>query len=137
MDLEKYVVRASGPRATILLVDDASFCRELISNALRREGYAVCTAGNGPDGLAALDQVAVQLIILDNEMPLMDGVTFLRHLRENRDWAFLPVVMLAGSALKETVLKAREFGAAEYLLKAEFSLDRLLERVRKWLPAGY
>jgi two-component system chemotaxis response regulator CheY len=123
-------------RYTILLIDDALFCRELVGKALRQEGFDVVTAANGLDGLAALKQHAVHLIVLDNEMPLMDGVAFLHKLRENSSWATLPVIMLTGTAQKDKVLAAKQFGAAEYLLKAEFSLGKLLERVQKWLPGG-
>src|ERR1700744_6047670 len=100
--------------ATILLIDDALFCRELVSKALRQEGYDVVTAANGRDGLAALKRNTVHLIVLDNEMPVMDGPSFLQKLRESPDLARLPVIMLTGNAEKEKVLLAKQFGAAEY-----------------------
>lgn len=119
--------------STILVIDDVQFCRDMAAKALGRAGYAVVAVGSAMEGLTALWNQRIDLIVLDNEMPQMPGIEFLRQLRLSALWKDLPVIMLTGSAEREKVLAAREFGAAEYVLKSSSAVGTLLARVKKRL----
>jgi len=83
----------------VLLVDDDPFTRKLLSVHLQKAGYTVLQAEHGLAGLAVLDQQAVDLIVLDLMMPVMDGLRFLRELRERRH-SDLPVLVLTATAAR-------------------------------------
>jgi CheY-like chemotaxis protein len=122
--------------ATVLVIDDAPFWRNLVADALRARGFAVLTALEGLDGLATLRRSSADLIILDVEMPQMSGFRFLEELRGQSRWVKIPVIMLTGNVNKADVLRARKLGAVEYLLKDRLSLDEMLNRVRRQLSSS-
>jgi len=101
--------------------------------ALRSAGYEVLAAADATEALTLLRAREVKLILLDNQLPHLHGTTFLQHLRSHPLWKTLPVMMLAGSADKHTVLMARQYDVAEYLLKSEFSVGQFLDRVHKYV----
>ncbi len=81
----------------VLLVDDDPFTRRLLSVHLQKAGYMVLQAEHGLAGLEVLEQQPVDLIVLDLMMPVMDGLRFLRELRERRRLE-LPVLVLTATA---------------------------------------
>jgi PAS domain S-box-containing protein len=108
--------------ATVLVVDDDVYTRELIQFGLEGEGYRVLTA---PEGQAALDILggeSINLVLLDLVMPVMDGVTFARNYKRQRP-PLVPVVVV--SAAQDAARRARDLGAAGHLDKP-FDLDDLL-----------
>lgn len=116
---------------TVLVVDDMAVFREPIAAALRHYGYETLSAA---DGREALDQTRAHrpdLILLDVAMPVMDGLAFLEKLRADADIAKTPVILLTAVTERDYVLKARALGASSYLLKSQFSLTELLERVTR------
>jgi two-component system, chemotaxis family, chemotaxis protein CheY len=82
---------------TILLVDDDPVNQRIMDYILRKGGYTVRLAGNGVEGLAALAEMPVELVILDNAMPGMDGLSMLRHVRADPATRSVPVIMLTSS----------------------------------------
>jgi len=119
--------------ATILVVDDTAICREPIVEILRGEGYSVLSAANGNDALALLQKHAVDLLLLDVRMPVMDGLAMLRALRCDHGRRELPVIMLTDAAEKSIVLEAGMLGVRGFLLKSHFTISELLSRVAKQL----
>lgn len=78
----------------ILVVDDDAGVRRLISRYLEPLGYRVSLAGDGAEGLAHIDKGAIDVVLLDLEMPVMDGPTFIRELRQrNQD---IPIIVVTG-----------------------------------------
>lgn len=126
---------ASAKSATpsILLVDDSTFCRELVSEVLRASGFVVEAAGDGQEALSVLGKAPVDIILLDNEMPVMDGLGFLKSLRADARWGSLPVIMLTSSAAKSVIVEASRYRVCGYLVKERFSMPELLFRVRNAL----
>ena len=106
----------------------------LFQRVLEAQGYAVFTAPNGQEGLAALETCEPKLILLDMAMPEMDGLAFLRQLRSKPRWAALPVIMLSGLMTADQTRAARELGVCDQLIKAEFSMKELRCRVAKHVP---
>jgi CheY-like chemotaxis protein len=122
--------------STILVVDDDPTCREILRRMLPRTGHTVVVATDGRDALETLQQHPPQLILLDLAMPKMDGLTFLRHLRENAAHRETPVILCTALANRDIVRIAASLGVRDYLLKSDYTIKVLLERVSRYLPAS-
>ena len=120
------------PAATILVVDDDASLRDLIKLWLEGSGYGVTTAGNGREGVATARRDRPDLIVLDGNMPEMDGFEALKHLRRDRRTARIPVVMLTMRIREGDVLTGFRSGAQEYLTKP-ITMEELLGSVREQL----
>jgi two-component system chemotaxis response regulator CheY len=119
----------------ILAVDDSVSMRKMVAYTLRCGGYDVVEAVDGVDALDQLERQAVDVVITDQNMPNMDGLTLTRTLRADRRWNRVPILVLtteAGDALKQ---EGRAAGATGWLVKP-FEPRRLLEVVAKVAPAA-
>ena len=118
---------------TILIVDDSAICREPIAAALRLKGYKTICAADGLDALAALEREKEKpaLALLDISMPRMDGISLLAAMRKHPEYKNIPVILLTAVQDRDTVLRARNLGVRDYLLKSHFSLDDMMARVKK------
>jgi two-component system chemotaxis response regulator CheY len=104
--------------AKVLIVDDASLVRLYYGEALRRAGYGVDEAMNGLEALEKLLVAPADLIVLDINMPKMDGMTFLRTLRRQAlPLSATPVLVTSTEAAPADRAHAREAGANFYLVK--------------------
>ena len=114
-------------KATIMVVDDDSMFRDLLSFGLEREGYGVVTATNGADAASILEKTRPDVIIVDMMMPVMDGLRFLEWLK---DKARLDIPTLLLTCLDDRALfvEALVAGAADVILKP-VSLEVLLEKL--------
>jgi two-component system chemotaxis response regulator CheY len=116
---------------TILIVDDSSSLRTVVKLSLARAGYEVLEAGDGMEGLAQLDKVAkVHLIVSDVNMPNMDGITFLTHVKQHPRHKFTPVIMLTTEGQDAKKEQGRAAGAKAWILKP-FNPPQLLDAVSK------
>lgn len=114
----------------ILVVDDSASIRKMVEFSLKTKGFKVTTC---PDGQEAYEQILMQqfaLVILDVNMPRMDGFELLKRLRGNPDLAALPVVMLTTEGQAEDKERALAAGATEYMVKP-FKPTELLETVQR------
>jgi HD-like signal output (HDOD) protein/DNA-binding response OmpR family regulator len=118
---------------TILIVDDSAICREPIAATLRLRGYKTICAADGLEALAALEKEKPALLLLDISMPRMDGLTLLAAMRKHPDYKTIPVILLTAVQDRDTILRARDLGVRDYLLKSHFSLDEMMTRVKKHL----
>jgi chemosensory pili system protein ChpA (sensor histidine kinase/response regulator) len=115
-----------------LLVEDDFASRELLSMILAGEGYRVAAAANGVEGLQRLrGSDRPSLILLDLNMPVMDGRTFCARRHEDRDLDSIPVVVI--SAAGDVAEQAAALGAARYLQKPVDTVQ-LLDAVRQCCP---
>jgi two-component system, chemotaxis family, chemotaxis protein CheY len=102
---------------TVLLVDDTEVIRVVVSAFLRRFPCTVVEAVNGRIGLEKARELKPDLILLDVEMPEMDGIEALRHLREDPATQAIPVIMLTAQSSKEVVMQAARHGVLAYIVK--------------------
>jgi CheY-like chemotaxis protein len=118
----------------ILFVEDKTVFRDPIAKCLEQNGYKMICASNGKEALAAIDSQVrpYDIMLIDVSMPQMDGITLLTHLRNNPKSAQTPVIMLTAAAEKNFVLQAHKLGVSEYLIKSNFSLEELLECIKKY-----
>jgi CheY-like chemotaxis protein len=115
----------------VLVVDDTDSAREVTERILRFHGVQAVGARSGDEALSIMDRVDPDLVLLDVSMPGMDGLTLLEQLRQIPRWQGLPVVMMTAICDEQSVGRARQLGACEYLVKADFSAPRMLEVVRR------
>jgi two-component system, chemotaxis family, chemotaxis protein CheY len=119
-----------------LIVDDSSVMRKIIERSLRQAGLEsliVLEAGTGIEGLEVLKSRRVDLILSDINMPSMDGLEFVRQLREMQLAAEVPVVMITTESSEEHVKQAIQAGASGYIRKP-FTADQVKQRVLPLLP---
>ncbi len=116
---------------TILIVDDSSSLRTVVKMALQRAGYEVHEAGDGQEALTKLEQLAkVHLIVSDVNMPNMDGITFVKHVKLHPRHKFTPVVMLTTEGQDAKKEQGRAAGAKAWIVKP-FNPPQLLDAVSK------
>jgi two-component system chemotaxis sensor kinase CheA len=114
----------------VLVVDDQFTVRELQRRILEGAGYEVLTAANGVEALEVITrEPELELVVTDIEMPEMDGLTLLQHIRGEPDTDTLPVVIVSSRAGEEDRRRGAEAGADAYVVKAEFDQRALLETV--------
>ncbi|MGE3756521.1 MAG: HDOD domain-containing protein [Pseudobdellovibrionaceae bacterium] len=121
----------------ILIVDDTTSFRLPIAAFLRREGYEMLSATNGKEALRVLQSTPPDLILLDVAMPGMDGISCLEELRKIDRLKNIPVIMLTAMSEADVVVKAALNGVNGYLLKSQFSLDMLLQKVKTQLTLAH
>ena len=115
---------------TILIVDDSSSLRTVVRLALVRAGYEVLEAGDGIEGLEQLEKGRVNLIVSDVNMPRMDGIAFVRKLKENARHKFTPVIMLTTESQESKKAEGRAAGARAWITKP-FQPSQLVDAVNK------
>ena len=118
----------AGPTARIAVIEDDADLSFTIRLNLEREGYAVTTFGNGQEGLLAVQQGGFDFLLLDLNLPDLDGFTICRELRRTTITATLPILMLTARASEADRVTGLELGADDYLVKP-FSVRELLARV--------
>jgi diguanylate cyclase (GGDEF)-like protein len=114
---------------TILIIEDETAIRELISELLFLEGFEVVEAANGKEGIAIAQSVLPDLIICDVMMPEIDGHGVLETLQKNSQTAIIPFVFLTAKGTRQDVRYAMNLGADDYLIKP-FSNEELLEVIQ-------
>ena len=123
-------------RSKILVVDDQAVIREPIAASLRHAGYLTVCAANGADALVAARAERPDLVLLDLSMPEMDGLAFLKQFRADPVNAATPVIMLTASTDAKDAAEARQLGVREVMIKSQFSLLNLMDRISQQIARG-
>jgi two-component system chemotaxis response regulator CheY len=122
---------------TALVVDDSSSMRQMVSFTLKGAGFTVIEGGNGQE---ALDKLAgapggkVDLIITDLNMPVMDGLTFIKQARTKPSLKFTPILMLTTESGDTRKAEGKAAGATGWIVKP-FHPEQLLKVIEKVLPS--
>jgi two-component system, chemotaxis family, chemotaxis protein CheY len=114
-----------------LIVDDSSVMRKIVERALRQAGLdalVVHEAGSGAEGIEVLKKEKVDIILSDINMPVMDGLEFLRQLKAQSLATGVPVIMITTESSEEHVKQAIQAGAVGYIRKP-FTAEQVKERV--------
>ena len=115
---------------TILIVDDSSSLRVVVSIALKSAGYEVIEACDGKDALTKLTGQKIHMIISDVNMPNMDGITLVKAIKQLAAYKFTPIIMLTTESQDDKKNQGQEAGAKAWVLKP-FKPDQLLGVVQK------
>lgn len=114
----------------VMIVDDSSSVRTVVGIALRGAGYEVLEAVDGSDALRKLGGQKIHLIISDVNMPVMDGLTFLKELKKQAAFKFTPVMMLTTESAADKVAVGKAEGARAWMTKP-FQPEQMLAAVQK------
>ena len=123
----------------ILIVEDDVRSVYALTNILEPRGAVVQIARNGQEALDALKKSAetrsqaIDLVLMDVMMPIMDGLKATREIRTNADWKKLPIIMLTAKAMPDDQQRCIEAGASDYMAKP-VDVEKLLSLVRVWMP---
>ncbi|MEW6671283.1 MAG: response regulator [Thermodesulfobacteriota bacterium] len=119
----------------VLTVDDSPSVRKLVEFTLKAKGFGVNSAGNGLEALELMAKERFDAVILDINMPQMNGLEFLQKIRADNTFAAIPVIMLTTEGQDEDKDKAISLGATAYIVKP-FKPTQLLGLLEKILPAS-
>ncbi len=115
---------------TILIVDDSASMREVVGIALKSAGYLVLEGRDGKDALAKMTGQKIHLIISDVNMPNMDGISFVKAVKQLPSYKFTPIIMLTTESEESKKRQGQEAGARAWVVKP-FNPDHLLVAVQK------
>jgi two-component system chemotaxis response regulator CheY len=115
---------------TVMIVDDSGSFRTVVKLALLKAGYGVVEAGDGKDAAAKLDGRKLNLIVCDVNMPNMDGISFLKHLRTTGSYKFTPVIMLTTESQEAKKAEGKAAGARAWITKP-FQPSVLIDAVNR------
>ena len=117
----------------ILFIEDESALQKTIGEVLKQEGYQLISALDGESGLRLAQKEKPDLILLDLVLPKLHGFDVLKKLKADKETSHIPVIVLTNLEGVEEVEKAIELGATTYLIKAQYSLEEVIEKIKKAL----
>lgn len=121
---------------TILIIEDEKILGNLLLGKFLSEGYNAFLEVDGEDGLRKIRELMPDLVLLDLLMPKKDGYEVLEEMRNDKALKKIPVVIISNSGQPVEIKKILELGAKDYIIKAQFSPEEVLEKVRKYLDRG-
>jgi len=125
-----HAVGAVRVQTPILVVDDSLTTRMLEQSILESAGYAVDVAASGEEGLDAARQKSYALILVDVEMPGIDGFTFVEQARADAQLRDTPIILVTSRNAPEDILRGQEVKANGYVVKGEFNQTKLLSMIK-------
>lgn len=114
----------------VVLVEDEEVLLEVLESKLKKEGFEVFSAKDGMAGLDLIKAIRPDIILLDVVMPRMDGFEVLEHLREDAELTKIPVIIISNSGQDVEIGRALALGVKDYLVKAEFDPQEVLDKIR-------
>jgi len=118
---------------TILFIEDESALQKTFGDLLREEGYEMISALDGEVGLRLAKEKKPDLILLDLILPRIHGFDVLKQLKEDPETKDIPIIVLTNLEGIGDVDKAIRLGAKTYLVKAQYTLEEVMEKIKKAL----
>lgn len=123
------VLQAEGFK--ILVVEDDNFLRDLLARKLSQENAQFIAAIDGENALKLIDQDKPSIVLLDLILPGIDGFEVLNKIKQNPEVKDVPVVILSNLGQDSDIQKAKELGADDFLIKANFSIDEVINKIKE------
>jgi len=117
----------------ILLIEDEELIIKLLSKKLAAIGYDVSLAMNGQEGVEKMKQNIPDLVLLDIVMPRMGGFEVMTEMKKDEKLAKIPVIIISNSGQPLELERAKELGAADWLVKTEFDPKEVAEKIQKYI----
>jgi len=115
---------------TVMTVDDSASVRQMVAFTLKNAGYAVIEAVDGKDALSKLKGQKIHLIISDVNMPVMDGIAFLKAVKQMPNYKFTPIIMLTTESEESKKREGQAAGARAWVVKP-FQPEQLIGAVHR------
>lgn len=116
--------------AKILIIEDDTFLQGLETAKLQKYGHDVITASSGEEGMQKINEPGLELVLLDLVLPKFDGFEILKKIREIEAIKALPVLVFSNLSEDADVKKAESLGATDFMVKSNFTLDELAEKIK-------
>jgi len=128
----KSSVQPKKPGVKILIIEDDQFLRDLLKTKLEKENFEVVTAIDGPGGMEKVISETPNVILLDIILPGIDGFEILKRVRTNSNMevAKTPIILLSNLGQEADVEKGRALGGDDYLIKSNFTIDEIIEKIQ-------
>ena len=121
-------------KKTVLVVEDEQALRFALKEKLEHKGFSALVAEDGEEGLKIGLDEQPDLILLDIIMPRLDGLEMLKAVRADETWgANVPVIVLTNSREKGNIVEALDGGVSQYLTKADWKIEDVIDKVREAL----
>jgi DNA-binding response OmpR family regulator len=117
----------------ILIIEDEQILGEILQSKLTEEGYTVFWELNGEDGLRKIREIKPDMVLLDIVMPKMDGYEVLEEVHKDKTLKNIPIIIISNSGQPVEITRVLKLGAKDYIIKAQFGPDEVLEKMRKYL----
>ena len=118
----------------ILIVEDDKFLRDLLKAKLEKDSnFSVVSAIDGEEGIKKIEEEKPDIVLLDLILPNMDGFDVLENIKGNPNISKTKVIVLSNLGQEEDLEKAISLGAKDYLVKAHFTLDEIIVKIKKYL----
>jgi two-component system chemotaxis response regulator CheY len=117
-------------KRTALIVDDSPSMRAMVAHTLETAGFQVLQGEDGQKASQLLDGRHIDVVVTDLNMPVMDGITFIKHLRTLPSYRFTPVLMLTTESQESRKLEGKKAGATGWLVKP-FNPEQLVGVINK------
>lgn len=114
----------------ILIVEDEEILLTALSEELKQEGFQVVGAKDGVEGVEMVQSEKPDLVLLDLVMPRLDGIGALKQMKENPAIKDIPVVILTNLSDYDKISDALSLGAMDYLVKANYRLEELVNKIK-------
>ncbi len=115
---------------TIMIIDDSATLRQVAGTTLKKAGYEVIEAKDGKDALEKLTGQKINLMVCDVNMPNMDGIEFLKAIKQNARYKFTPIIMLTTESQESKKQEGKAAGAKAWIVKP-FKPEILLSAIEK------
>ncbi len=115
----------------ILLVEDDKFLSDMYVTKFSKLGYEIEAAYDGEEGIRKIKKLRPDIILLDIRLPLKDGFEVLRETKEDQKTKNIPVILLTNLGQKEDIKEGLKLGAVDYLIKAQFTPQEIVDKVKR------
>lgn len=117
----------------VLFIEDDDFLRSLVITKLQKEGFAVATNADGAGAMEKIDVEKPDLLLLDLMLPAVSGFDILADVRKSPTWKNLKVIIFSNLGDETDIKHGMELGVSDYMVKANFTLDELVEKIKTLL----
>ncbi|MEK9175596.1 MAG: response regulator [Patescibacteria group bacterium] len=121
----------------VLIIEDDKFLRDLIQQKLNKEGFLTVVASDGEEGVRVAQSEVPHLVLLDLILPGIDGFEVLKQLKGDQKTSSIPVIVLSNLGQKEDMERTLKNGAEDFMVKAHFTPNEIVTKVRATLKAKY
>lgn len=116
---------------SIIVVEDESFLSKVLAERLEDEGFGqIDVAGNGEEALNKIKQHKPDIVLLDMILPKMNGFEVLEAMQADSTLKKIPVLVLSNLGQDQDIEQAKKLGARDYIVKSNFSLQKVVEKIR-------